>query len=98
MDARKLGIKAIKEAIQEQAYELTGITENGEVILAIVCDSESLLINKLLRNGKTEMEKSRNIKKLMQVRGRDAEEYMQIYLQRIVEDDKVCKANGLRFK
>lgn len=98
MDARKLSEKVIREAIEKQAYEMTGITENGEVVLTIITNSEINLLNRILENEKTEEEKLIDIKKVMSLKGRDAGEYMQIYLQNIATRNEVCKVNGLRLK
>lgn len=98
MDARKLSKKVIIEAIENKAYEFTGISKDGEVILAIVGDSERKILNYIFNEKNTDDEKLMWIRKAIDVRGRNAQEYMQIYLQNIAPKDKVCKVNGLRIK
>ena len=98
VDARKMSLKVIREAIEKEAFEFTGITENGEIVLAIMGDSEKTILNEILENKKTEEEKLREVEKAMSVRGRNAQEYMQIYLQSIAKKNEACKANGLRLK
>lgn len=98
MDARKLSRKIIIEAIEKKSYELTGVTENGEVVLSILGDSERDILNRIFKEKVTDEEKLKWIKKSMEARGRNAQEYVQIYLQKITAKDKVCKVNGLRLK
>lgn len=98
MDARKLSREVIIEAIEKKAYELTGVTENGEVVLSVLGDSERDILNRIFKEKDTDEEKLIWVEKAMDVRGRNAQEYVQIYLQKITPKDKVCKVNGLRFK
>ncbi len=38
MDARKLGLKTIKEAILNGCYEIAGVLGSGEVTIALIND------------------------------------------------------------
>lgn len=98
MDARKIGRKILIEAIEKKAYEFTGVTENGEVVLAILGDSEIKILNEILNKEISNKEKLMWIEEAIDVSGRNAQEYIQIYLQNIATKDTVCRANGLRLK
>ncbi|WP_099328820.1 hypothetical protein [Clostridium paraputrificum] len=98
MDARRLSKNVIVEAIERKSYELTGVTENGEVVLAILGDTERDILNRIFKEKETDEEKLTWIKKAMDLIGGNAQEYVQVHLQNIAKRNEVCKANGLRLK
>lgn len=81
MDARKMSAKVITEAIKQEQYVITGFTESGEVTLTLISKLDKKFIKKILETDVTAEEKLQAISRLLNVKGRDAQEYMQIYLQ-----------------
>lgn len=98
MDARKLRVKIINEAIKKGNYIITGITDNGEIVVSIISDMEKESILKCFSEKKSKEEKLKFIKRMQSISGRSANELMQIYLQETAPKEKCCIGNGLRIK
>lgn len=100
MDGRKLETKIIKEAISKGSYELTGILNTGEIVISIVNpSSEKKIIEKYIDDEEiSDEEKMIKIKKLIKIKGRPAQELMQIYLQKVDLNYPRCKKNNLIFR
>ena len=100
MDGRKLETKIIKEAISKGSYELTGILNTGEIVIAIVNPScEKKIIEKYFDDEKISNEEKLKItKKFIRRRGRPAKEFMQVYEQKCNLIYPRCKKNNLIFR
>ena len=97
MDGRKLETKIIKEAIGEGSYELTGILNTGEIVIAIVNpSSEKKIIEKYFDDKKISNEEKLEItKRFMKRLGRPAQELMQVYEEKCNLTYPRCKKNNL---
>ena len=99
MDARLMNLEAVKEGIRRECYEITGVLETGEVILALVTESEKNLKERFLVNKfKSESVKISSVRRFMNKKGRPAKEIMQIYKQYCDTKTKRCKKNNLRIR
>lgn len=96
MDAKRMGIKAIKEGIFKGNYELTGVLESGELTIALVNKSDQIFIKEILDSNKSNDEKLERTKELIETKGRAALELMQIYEQKCSLSSIRCGKNGLR--
>lgn len=90
MDAKKLGVRVIKEAIEKGNYELSGILETGEIVVSIISDTEI----DILKNINTEEQ----LKKLIDIKGRPAKELVQVYNQKNSNSFNRCYKNNLRIR
>ncbi len=91
-------IKVLNELILRGLYEITGVTDDGEVVLAIISEDDKKIIESNIRNFRSDEQKLELIKKLISVKGRPAKELMQIYLQETAQKEDCCLGNGLRIK
>lgn len=98
MDARRMSVAAVKEGISRGCYELTGVLETGELVIALVSDSDVDLLLPSLKSNLPNEEKLKNTQLLISTKGRPAEEIMQIYNQYTCEKNQRCKSNGLRLR
>lgn len=98
MDARKLRVKIINEAIKNRNYRITGITDNGEIVISILSNMEKESISRCFSEKKSQEEKLNLIKSMQNISGRSANELMQIYLQETAKKEDCCIGNGLRIK
>lgn len=98
MDARKINLEVLKTALKKENYIITGVTEDGEIVLTIIDDFDKSQLDKIFQNNITNYEKLNLIRKLMSIKGRPAKELMQVYFQKIAINSDRCKANGLRIK
>ncbi|MDM0609579.1 hypothetical protein QTH09_00880 [Clostridium perfringens] len=98
MDARKLGLKTIKEAILNGCYEVTGVLGSGEVTIALITDVDKRIIKEVLESSESNEEKLRVTKKLMKIKNRPAQELMQVYEQKCDLNYPRCKRNNLRIR
>ncbi|MBO3344349.1 hypothetical protein JJB52_08725 [Clostridium perfringens] len=98
MDAKNMGIKAIKEGISKGNYEVTGVIETGEVIIALVTDVDKVFIKEVLESSESNEEKLRVTKNIMKIKDRPAQELMQVYKQKCDLNYPRCKKNNLRIR
>ncbi|EDT16272.1 hypothetical protein [Clostridium perfringens] len=99
MDARRMSLNAIKEGLEKGMYEITGVLETGEIVVAISGDIEKEFKRRIL--DITFISNSRKIiatKKLISEMGRPAREIMQIYKQCCDLNVKRCPKNNLRIR
>lgn len=95
MDARNLGIEVINEIISIGDYEITGVLETGEIILALITDDDRKFIYDVLESSKSLDEKLKETKKLRKIKGRQAHEIIQVYEQKCCLNYPRCKKNNL---
>ncbi|EPY2286107.1 hypothetical protein ACXAT6_003365 [Clostridium sporogenes] len=91
MDAKKMTTKIIKEGITKGNYEITGILESGEVVIAVLSDTEIKVLNKIENHGD-------EVKRFIDIKGRPADEILQVYKQKQCEKSDRCMKNGLRIR
>ena len=98
MDAKNMGIKAIKEGISKGNYEVTGVIETGEIIIALVTNVDKVFIKEVLESSESNEEKLRVTKNIMKIKDRPAQELMQVYEQKCDLNYPRCKKNNLRIR
>lgn len=98
MDARNIGIKAIKEGIEKGWYELTGVLETGELVIALMGDPEKSILKDVCNSNKSNSEKLEEIQHLIEILGRPADELLQVYEQNTCSKNQRCLKNGLRLR
>ncbi|MDM0756152.1 hypothetical protein QTI00_04590 [Clostridium perfringens] len=98
MDARNLELELIKEGISKGNYEITGVLETGEITISLVTKLDKDFIRKVLEDDEGCEEKLRKTKKLIKIKGRPAQEIMQVYEQKCNLNHPRCKKNNLRIK
>ena len=81
MDARKETLKTIVTAIRNENFKFTGITDTGEIIIAVLSDMDKKLLDKCFHREWGNKEKLKYIKNIAEIQGRSAKELMNIYLQ-----------------
>lgn len=90
MDAKKMTTKIIKEGIAKGNYEITGVLETGEIVIAVLLDTEIEILNTVKNHG--------DVKKFIDIKGRPANEILQVYKQKVCEKSDRCMKNGLRIR
>lgn len=99
MDANRIAcVKVMKEGISKGNYEITGVLKTGELIITLLSDLDKEYLKKILNSNKTEEEKLFMTKKLMSIKGRPAEELLQVYKQNTCEECDRSSKNGLRLR
>lgn len=98
MDARTLGLDVIKEGISKGLYEITGVLETGEITISLITDSDRRFVREVLESDANDEEKLRRTKNFMKIKGRPAQEIMQVYEQRCILNYSRCKKNNLRIR
>ncbi|MGO5075221.1 hypothetical protein ACTQ4K_14995 [Clostridium sporogenes] len=95
MDAKKMTTKIIKEGIAKGNYEITGILETGEIVIAVLSDIEINCLNEIEKHDY-------DIENFINIQGRPADEILQAYKERECERNNIrantCKKNRLRFR
>lgn len=96
MDAKRLTTQTIKEGIEIGCYELTGVLETGEGVIAILDGNvDRNFIKEVLESNISNMGKLEKTKNLMKIKGRPAQELMQVYEQKCSSNHPRCKKNNL---
>ncbi|MHB9921710.1 hypothetical protein CGQ39_12540 [Clostridium botulinum] len=90
MDAKRMTTKIIKEGIAKGNYEITGILETCEIVIAVLSDTEIEILNTVKKHG--------DVKKFIDIKGRPANEILQVYKQKVCKKGDRCIKNGLRFR
>lgn len=97
MDANRMSVEAIREGISKGFYELTGVLETGEIVISLTGTIEKDLVS-ILESMTNDNEKLKFTKKVMNIKGRPAQEIMQIYYQSTCSKEERNKKNGLRIR
>lgn len=98
MDAHKMNLSAIKEGIKRGNYMVTGILETGELVIALINDSDKKYLNDVLSSDKSSNEKLKLVQNLIEIKDRPAEELLQVYEQNICNKKQICLKNGLKLR
>lgn len=96
MDAGKMSIKNIKYAIDMKAYEITGILATGEITVAIVSDTDKMVLDLIFKKPKSNKKRLRVLDQYRKLDGESSNGLKQIYRQRICKNGH--RTNGLRHR
>lgn len=98
MNPFKLSKKAIKEAVSNGDYELTGILKTGEVTMAILTPIEKDVLEKINISRGTDAVKT--INKFNKRVGNSTNEVIEVYKQFVANhcSENICRKNGLRIR
>lgn len=92
-----MSVEAIREGISKRFYELTGVLETGEIVISLTGTLEKDLVS-ILESMSNDNEKLKYTKRVMDIKGRPAQEIMQIYYQNTCSKEARNKKNGLRIR
>lgn len=92
-----MSVEAIREGISKGFYELTGVLETGEIVISLTGTLEKDLVS-ILDSMSNDNEKLKYTKRVMDIKGRPAQEIMQIYYQNTCFKKARNKKNGLRIR
>jgi hypothetical protein len=99
MDANKIAsVEVMKDGISKGCYEITGILKTGEIVIALLSDTEKECLDLIIKLDTSNEEKLEKVKYLMSTRGRPAEELLQVYKQNVCGKKERSLKNGLRLK
>lgn len=99
MDANRIAkIEGMKEFIAVGLYEITGILETGEIVIALLSDIEKEYLDKVFTMNKSKSRKLFCVQSLRNVLGRPANELVQVYKQKTCKKVERSFKNGLRLR
>ena len=91
MDANKISLKIINEAIEKKNYKITGILESGELIITLLSDTDL----KILEQIKSAEDKKVLLDNVIKLKGRPALEWEQVFIQEFDLLSNRCLKNNL---
>ena len=91
MDANKISLKIINEAIEKKNYKITGILESGELIITLLSDTDL----KILEQIKNADDKKVLLDNVIKLKGRLALEWEQVFIQEFDLLSNRCLKNNL---